>query len=182
MDFKFVDTEIEELEKIKNSWMDLAISAYEDEGAVIASDIEKTFNYNIDHVKREKDYHVYSVMGADRSTVAIVEISHVLPNSDKPWVKMLDIHPSPKHVMESEESDDVYRELIQIMAYVIVQSITLIFKELESKEVKMYCRTETMRAICRNFIFDKEFNDTLSDLNLKSKMARNWLIITKTKG
>lgn len=128
----------------------------------------------------EDNLHCYFLVKNGKPfAVSILEVSHALPKSDKPWLKLLNITLQPSLLPIGDNSSETLKEAFSVLAHSITHAIDLIFHELPSKKLKIYGRTPEMVSLFRAIISAGFLDAALDAIQLTIKLEGNWLVLAK---
>ena len=175
-EMKKVDTAL--FETTKTEWERQA-GCLGDIGLLIQSDIGRVFQW----VKSNNLHNYALVREGCAYASAIIEITHALPNSETPYLKVLDIKLEPNLNLEIQDQEDesVLKQIFDVQMYALIYSITLIFSELPSTKLKIYGRTDLMVGMFNGVISAGKIDDTLSKLGLTIRRESKWLVIDRAE-
>jgi len=123
---------------------------------------------------REANTYLYALTHKNKeSAVAFVELSHARPNSNAPWLKVLDIHVEPR--LDTSENIDLHL-LAKVASQAITETLGLTFKEYPSSQLKVYGTT----PLNLDFLEGVASSCSLEDYRLDIKSQGNWLVINKS--
>jgi hypothetical protein len=151
-----------------------------DEGVFLSFDVEQRLNGLKQLTKREKNHHCYFlVKKGNPYASSLLEVSHALPTSDKPWLKLLNITLQPSLLQIGDNSPETLKEAFLVLAYSITHAIGLIFHEHPSTKLKIYGRTQEMVYLFKAIISTGKLDKELDALQLAPKLEGNWLVLAK---
>jgi hypothetical protein len=153
-----------------------------DEGVFVAFDVEERFCRLKRQTENEKDLHCYFlVKNGNNFASSILEVSHALPKSNKPWLKLLDISLQPSLLPVEGKEYTALKEAFLVSAYSISHAIGLIFNELPSKELKVYGRTPEMKNLFTAIVSTTELDQALDLFQLSIRLEGSWLILERNE-
>lgn len=155
-----------------------------DEGVFLAQDVERTLNWLRQQADKEKNSHGYFLVpSGEKIASSVVEFSHAMPQSKKPWLKLLNIWLAPKFLPtdNGEEEIDIegLKEVLGVLAASIMFAVKLTYDELPSAELKIFGRTSHMRQLFTNVILASEIEGAFDKAGLKARIEGKWLCIAK---
>jgi hypothetical protein len=153
-----------------------------DEGVFLASEIENYLRGLKQLTEREKNLHSYFMVkkGVPYAS-SIIEVSHALPQSDKPWLKLLNLTLRPGLLPKGDDSEEILKEGFSVIAFSVTHAVELIFHELPATKLKIYGRTTEMISFFKGIISSGFLDAALDAINLNMKIESNWLVIAKNE-
>jgi hypothetical protein len=151
-----------------------------DEGVFLSFDIEQHLNGLKQLTERERDLHGYFLVENGKHFAAsVLEVSHALLKSDRPWLKLLNITIRPALLPIGDNSSEILKEAFSVLAHSISHAIELIFHEHPSTKLKIYGRTPEMVSLFRAIISAGILDAALDAIQLTIKLEGNWLVLAK---
>jgi len=170
------------LESTLTKWQEQA-SELGDIGTLLLSDIRKKLEWAKNHEKNTPDAHTYCLLDeSDTYARSIVEVTHVLPNSDEhSRLKLLDITLEPNLNFEANESpsEEMVKSSFEVISLSIIESLLLTYEELPSKGLKLYGRTNRMVGMFDRIVSSGKMDAVLERCGLNIKQENKWLVIYK---
>ena len=150
-----------------------------DEGVFLSFDVEQRLNGLKQLTESEDNLHCYFLVKNGKPfAVSILEVSHALPKSDKPWLKLLNITLQPSLLPIGDNSSEILKEAFSVLAHSITHAIDLIFTK-SFKKLKIYGRTPEMVSLFRAIISAGFLDAALDAIQLTIKLEGNWLVLAK---
>jgi hypothetical protein len=109
--------------------------------------------------------------------VALLELIHARPESDAPWLKLLNLYVEPRLDVEKRELGDssTISEAAEVVVASITEALILTFEDLPSAQLKIYGRTEQMKGFFEGLV--ATFDDPVP--GIKVKLEGRWLVFDK---
>ncbi len=163
-------------EKSKSEWVSQAGQLNDDVGVMIVDDVIGIF----DGVNDDPNTTYFLVKNGANYGCAILKILHAMPQSDDSWLKLLKIHLEPRLNLDDKNYTTVgdAEELIEVLAWSIIESIQLIFIS-DVKKLKIYGRTPIMSLMFSALLAQENLKITLSDMGLSARSEGRWLVVEK---
>lgn len=154
-----------------------------EEGILIFSEIEYRLTSLKSLAEKEENFHCYFLVRKGQKVASsLLEISHAMPNSEKPWLKLLNITLSPKILpLNGGEKNIalVLKEAFEVLASSASHAIELIFHEHPSVELKIYGRTPEMWGLFTGIISSGILDSVLEPFGLTPRLEGKWLVFAK---
>jgi hypothetical protein len=179
MKFKKLNTTI--LSSTLNEW-GIQANKLGDIGVLLVADIERKLEWAMKHEKSDSASHTYCLLDENECYArSVVEITQVLPKSDNARLKLLDITLEPNLNVEAKEEGDAetFKETFDILSQSIVESLSLIFSDLPSSELKIYGRTDRMAGMFDRMRTSGKLDDVLARCGLSVRQECKWLVFYK---
>lgn len=133
--------------------------------------------------KGDKDCFIYGLVCNDGSkhACAILEISHALPNSRKPWLKVLSVYLEPDLDVGDQDSvkSDILGRISGILGYSLVESLKLTVKAHPSNTLKVYARSDFAKGFFEALAAEVMRSDEIPGLRLS--VQGRWLVFDLPK-
>ena len=150
-----------------------------DEGVFLSFDVEQRLNGLKLQSEREENLHCYFlVKNGNRFASSVLEVSHALPNSDKPWLKLLNITLCPS-LQPPYKAVEALKEAFSVLVHSITHVVELIFHEHPSKELKIYGRTPEMVSLFEGVVSSGILDTPLDALQLSIRIESKWLVLSR---
>ncbi|WP_145930822.1 hypothetical protein [Acidihalobacter prosperus] len=151
----------------------------ENEAEVPSSAYRRILEWAKRHVngQQDKNTYCYVLSQEDKPYVAcaLLEISHARPQSDGPWLKVLQIHVQPKwEVSTLDEETMPLEELARLAASALVEAFGLTFEELPSCQLKVWCSTPLTKEFMQGIVLSLP-----ATMGIKVATHGNWLVLEK---
>lgn len=151
-----------------------------DEGVFVALDVERRLNGLKLQAEREANLHCYFLVKNGTSVASsVLEVSHAMPASQDPWLKLLNISFRPIFLPQESKPTEIIKETIEVLVFSIAHVIELIFHEHPSTKLKIFARTPEMYSFFQVIVGTEKLDTVLDPLQLSIKLEGKWLVLEK---
>lgn len=173
------------LNKTREVWLNQVEDINQDDNTVLPSNYERVLDWFEKTVASDDEPYarphavVTESNGADYAR-ALLKITYA-QNRSRPFLKLLEIHLEPNLDLDGREHLDssARREARRIVSSALVKSLEFTFESLPSSKLKVYGRTEQMRALYDFSIDSLEETGALPD-GLTVNREGAWLVFDKS--
>jgi hypothetical protein len=151
-----------------------------DEGVFISLDIERRLDGLKHQTESIDNLHCYFLVKKDTLVASsILEVTHAMPKSDDPWLKLLNITFRPIFLPQDTKPTEIIKETIEVLIFSIVHVIELIFHEHPSTKLKIFARTPEMNNFFQMIVGLDKLETALDPLQLSIRLEGRWLVLVK---
>jgi len=153
-----------------------------DEGVFLESDVNSRLHWQREQAESAANSHGYFIVeNGQQIASSLLEVNHAMPNSNKPWLKLLSISLRPSLVLDVNEgaNEEALKKVFVVLVSSIVHATELIFHQHPSRELKIYGRTPEMMSLFKGIVSAGALDAVLESIGLSARVESKWLVLAR---
>lgn len=177
MDFELKPVDQELLDKTEAEWTE-QLEAHP--GDLPPARFMQFIEWSRDHVDGQSTAgrgraYCYALVREDSPTIAValLSISYARPETNSPWLKVLEMRLEPQldAMADNDDEEETLVKLSEILGAILLETFRLAHADFPSKELKVYGELPATRQFMEGIAV------SLRDKGIKAKAHGNWLIL-----
>ena len=149
-------------------------------GIFLESEVEQRLLGLKHQITKEADFHCYFLVkdGEDFAS-SLIEVSHAMPRSENPWLKLFNITLRPYLLPSIDGNVNNLTDTLRVITFSITHTLELMFKDHEAQKLKIFGRTTEMIIYFQIVAEGGHLDEILDILHLEAKIEGRWLVLSK---